>query len=172
MWSDLFSLNNQSCSWPPGNHFFIACGPIPQYFLSACWLARTLCDTSVNQSKMAVGIISNELGMGGMKALLGNVFLSWAGPRFRCGARLTCTLQKFMCALIDLSWDKEALCLVNTQGAILHDVSLLIQLIMCAFCVQTTFFLRDQLFFFFFYYIVYGYVSFIHQGLPSQTIPM
>ena len=46
------------------------------------------------------GGLSNELRMGGMKALFAHVFLSWAGSQLRCGARLTCTLQKFICAFI------------------------------------------------------------------------
>lgn len=53
------------------------------------------------------GALSNEQHkMGGMEALFARRFLFWAGSGLLCGARLTCTLQKFICAL-DI--DKEAL---------------------------------------------------------------
>lgn len=53
------------------------------------------------------GALSNEQHkMGGMEALFARRFLFWAGSGLVCGARLTCTLQKFICAL-DI--DKEAL---------------------------------------------------------------
>lgn len=83
------------------SHFFIACRPIPLYF---CQIVDLVTDCVANQwtsQRCPWGRFSNELRMGGMKAFF---FLSricqLGGILVWCGARLTCTLQKFICAII------------------------------------------------------------------------
>lgn len=59
------------------------------------------------------GALSNELKMGGMQAWFACRFLHGAGSCFIWRARLTCTLQKFICA-VDIEWYKEVVSSVNS----------------------------------------------------------
>lgn len=74
-------------------------------------------------------------------ALCAHVFLRWAGSQLRCGARLTCTLQKFICAfkLTDLEQGSFVLGqeLKAGDAGRIFDVSFLVTLIICLEFFQT-----------------------------------
>ena len=74
-------------------------------------------------------------------ALFASVFLRWAGSQLRCGARLTCTLQKFICAFILTGLEQGSFVLRQELKAgdagRLFDVSFLVRLIICLEFFQT-----------------------------------
>lgn len=118
--------------------FFVACRPIPLHFLSDCWPVRILCDKSMNQSEMVVGARpSNELRRGRDERLVCPRISQLGGiSQLVCGARLTCTLQKFICAFcIDRRGTRKFCSLSRSQGdamqVVICDVSLPISLIIC-----------------------------------------